>query len=69
LRFQRKLVEEALRDRLVCGPKSEAIQRHLLIVTNLTFAEALQTAQGMEAADKSTQQLKGTNIALQFVTA
>jgi len=67
--FGENQLEEALRDRLVCGLRSEAIQRRLLTVTNLTFAEALQTAQGMEAADKNTQQLKGTDIALQFVAA
>jgi len=67
--FGENQLEEALRDRLVCGLRSEAIQRRLLTVTNLTFAEALQTAQGMEAADKNTQQLKGTDIALQFVGA
>ena len=67
--FGENQLEEALRDRLVCGLRSEAIQRCLLTVTNLTFAEALQTAQGMEAADKNTQQLKGTDIALQFVAA
>ena len=35
----------------------------------VSFAEALQTAQGIEAADKNTQLLKGTNTALQFVAA
>ena len=67
--FGENQLEEALGDQLVCGLRSEAIQRHLLTVTNLTFAEALQTAQGMDAANNSTQQLKGSETALQFVTA
>ena len=52
-------LEEALRDRLVCGLRSEAIQRKLLSVPELTFADALKTAQGMEAAEMNAQQLKG----------
>ena len=52
-------LEEALRDRLVCGLRSEAIQRKLLSVPELTFADALKTAQRMEAAEMNAQQLKG----------
>ena len=52
-------LEEALRDRLVCGLCNEAIQRKLLSVPELTFANALKTAQGMEAAELNAQQLKG----------
>jgi len=42
---------------------------YLLQAPIVTFTKALQTAQGIEAADKNTQQLKGTNTALQFVAA
>jgi len=38
-------LEEALRDRLVCGIRSEAIQRRLLTQSELTFNEALKIAQ------------------------
>ena len=61
-------LNEALRDRFVCGLKSESIQRKLLSESALTFARALEIARGMEAAEKNTQQLKGNEAVLQFVT-
>ena len=60
-------LNEALRDRFVCGLRSEAIQRKLLTEADLTFASALNTASGMEAAAKRTQQLKSTEGSLHFV--
>ena len=39
--------EDALRDRLVCGLRNEAIQRRLLSKNELTFAKALEVAQSM----------------------
>ena len=62
-------LEQALRDRLVCGLRNEAIQRRLLTKSELTFGEALQIAQGMEAADTNAQQLKGADPAVQFVSS
>jgi len=62
-------LEEALRDRLVCGICSEAIQRRLLTQSELTFDEALKIAQGMEAADLNVQQVKGANPTVQFVSS
>ena len=62
-------LEQALRDRLVCGLWKEAIQRQLLTKSELTFGEALQIAQGMEAADTNAQQLKGADPAVQFVSS
>ena len=59
--FQDGRLEEALRDRLVCGLRNEAIQRKLLTVADLTFDNALKTALGMEAAERSAQQLKGAD--------
>lgn len=41
---------EVLRDRLVCGLCSEAIQRQLLTEENLTLEKAYSTAHGMEEA-------------------
>ena len=48
-------LEEALRDCLVCGLCNEAIQRKLLSVPELTLADALKTAQGMEVAELNAQ--------------
>jgi len=48
-----------LRDQLVCGLSSEAIQKSLLAKENLTLATAMETALGMEAAAKRTKKLKG----------
>ena len=47
-------LEQALRDRLVCGLRNEASQKHLLSKANLTLEKALEIAQGMEAADSNT---------------
>ena len=69
-RFRENQLEEALCDRLVCGLRSETIQHRLLTISDLTFTEALKTAQGMEAAERNAQQLKaGTDTSLQFVTS
>ena len=43
-------LEEALRDRLVCGVLSEAMQRKLLTEADLTLSRAFEIAQGIEAA-------------------
>ena len=52
-------LEEALRDRFVCGLRNKAIQRRLLSEPKLTLAKAMELAQGMEAADHSSRRLKG----------
>ncbi|MDD9817031.1 MAG: reverse transcriptase domain-containing protein, partial [Gammaproteobacteria bacterium] len=52
-------LDQALRDRLVCGLKSEATQRRLLSEPDLTLKRAIEVAQSMEAAERNTQQLKG----------
>ena len=51
-------LEEALRDRLVCGLRNEAIQRKLLTEADLTLATAQKLSQGMEAAEKNAKSLK-----------
>ena len=51
-------LDEALRDRLVCGMKDVATQRRLLAESKLTLTKALEIAQGMEAASKQAQQFK-----------
>ena len=54
-----EFLKDALRDQLVCGLRSDALQKQLLAQTNLTLDKALQIAQGMEAAEKSTKTLQG----------
>ena len=51
-------LDQALRDRLVCGLRVESIQKRLLAETDLTLKKALELAQGMEAADRNTKSLK-----------
>ena len=51
--------DQALRDRLVCGLRSESIQKRLLSEADLTLARAVEISQGMEAAHQNTQLMKG----------
>ena len=57
-------LEEALRDRFVCGLRHEAIQRRLLSEADLTYAKAMEIASGMEAADRDTKSHKGSEAVL-----
>ena len=50
-------LSDTLRDRLVCGLRSEAIQKRLLTEENLTFKTAVDTAISMELAAKEAVQL------------
>ena len=59
-----KFGEEALRDRFVCGLRHEAIQRRFLSETDLTYAKAMEIAQGMEAADRHSKSLKTSEPAI-----
>ena len=54
-------LDEALRDRLVCGMESENIQKVLLTKANLTLEKALEISQGMEAATLKAKELKGSH--------
>ena len=56
-------LEEALRDRFVCGLNKKAIQNKLLTEKDLTLARALQIATGMEAAAKQVAELQATSSA------
>ena len=56
-------LNDALRDRLVCGLRSENMQRRLLSMKDLTLKDALETAQAMEAADKNARTLQGSESA------
>lgn len=53
-------LDEALRDRFVCGVRNETIQKKLLAEDGLTVTRALEIAQGIEAADKNAKELKGS---------
>ena len=57
-------LNDALRDRLVCGLRNESVQKRLLSEANLTFAKALELAHSMELADKNAKALKGTDSAV-----
>lgn len=51
-------LDDALRDRFVCGLRHESIQRRLLSETELTYTKAMDIAQAMEAADRNTRAFK-----------
>ena len=53
-------LDEALRDRLVCGLGDEAYQKRLLSEPELTIDKALQIAQSMETADVNSCALRGS---------
>lgn len=47
----KEFLQQALRDQLVCGLRSEGIKRKLLTEENLTFERAVQIAVSMEIAE------------------
>lgn len=60
-------LNEALRDRLVCGLRDTDTQRKLLTTSSLTLAKALDIAQGAEAAQTNLKALKGEETHLHAV--
>ena len=64
-----ELLEEMLRDRLVCGVNHPGIQRKLLSEGDLSYKDALALAQSIEAAEDDARKLGGstTTPALQPV--
>ena len=52
------ILDDMLRDRLVCGVADDRIQRRLLAETELSFAKAMQLATAMELADRDTADLR-----------
>ncbi len=60
-------LDEVLRDRFVCGLKDEGTQKALLTETELSFAKAVDVAQGREAAARNARQLQETLPATQEV--
>jgi len=51
-------LDQALRDRLVCGLCHEPIQKRLLTKSKLTLTKAIEIAQSLEAAEQNSQQTK-----------
>jgi len=51
-------LDQALRDRFVCGLKSEQIQRSLLTEKDLTMARAVELAHAKESASKGAKDFK-----------
>ena len=51
-------LDEALRDKLVCGMRSENTRQKLLTEADLTLTKAVETAQGMEAAAKNCLEMR-----------
>ncbi len=62
-------LEEALRDRFVCGLREATIQRKLLAIDGLTLKTAYETAYGNEAAYLRASQLQGSKTAVHVETA
>ena len=56
-------LEQALRDRLVCGIRHKNTQKRLLSEANLTLKKAIEVACNVEAAEGQTNQLKGASDA------
>ena len=52
-------LNEALRNRFVCGLRHEAIQKRLLADHDITFATACSVAQAMETASRHAMELTG----------
>lgn len=62
-------LDEALRDRFVCGIKDERTQKRLLTEEDLTLAKAVVLAQGREAAEINAQQVKEPELAVKAIGA
>lgn len=56
-----EFLDQALRDRFVCGLRVETVQKSLLTEANLTLNRALEIAQAKEAASKNVKGLKGAS--------
>ena len=54
-----EVLEDMLRDRLVCGIRDEAIQKRLLAESKLTYQTAVELAQSQERTAQNVKELKG----------
>ena len=50
-------LEDMLRDRIVCGINNDNIQKRLLAEAKLTYAKALELAQGLETATRNMKEI------------
>ena len=50
----RDFLEEALRDKLVCGVRDTKTRKRLLVEKDLTLAKALEISKSLEGIDKET---------------
>ena len=61
-------LDEALRDRLVCGMRNEGARRKLLTESKLTLTKAIELAQCMEMADKNSKIFHGADGAVHKIS-
>ena len=52
------MLNEALRDRLICGMRNQTVQKRLLVKADLDFAKALEIAEMEEMAIKDASELQ-----------
>ena len=57
-------LEEALRDRLVCGLKASMEGARCLSISDLTLQKALEVATSFEVIERKTKEMQGTVPAL-----
>ena len=57
-----EFLEQALRDRFMCGLKNSAIQKKLLTEKKLSWQGAVDIAQAMESADKQASNFKNSPV-------
>ena len=62
-------LDQALHDRLVCGVRSQNVQKLLLSEAKLTLTKAMELAQAMEAAERNAQGLKETEAAVKKLSS
>ena len=60
-------LDDALRDRFVCGLRSETIQKKLLTETDLTFQRAVEIAHTMETAAENARKLQSPSRAAELM--
>jgi len=56
-------LDDALRNRFVCGLQSKAVQKKLLVEISLTFTRAVEITQNMESAASKVKQLQSQSNA------
>ena len=60
-------LKDVLRDRAVCELRNHGIQQRLLTEAGLTLANALEIAQGQEAAAQNLKKLRSANDGIETV--